>query len=368
MTTPALQRLREKFPQARIGLLTQEKLADLWQCHPSVDDVITFSPGDTVWSVASTIRRFQVCDQKGASFDLGLILPNSPRSALEFWVAGIPRRIGYAKPWRSWMLTERIAVRSGHVTMHKRSRREIKQLVRSEKKEAIKEISAVSHQIYDYLHLTSVLGANSDPVAPHLFISDEEVEACEKRWLADARDKGLTPSGERPVTFLGVNPAAAYGPAKRWPVENFAAVVREVSRRIQDCVWLAVGGKEDAKLCEQIAASGGGHVLNLAGKTSLRELMALLKLCRVLLTNDSGPMHIAAALGTRVVVAFGSTAPELTGPGLTNDSQHYLLKADAPCSPCFRRTCPIDLRCMRGISVPSMVEAVLSSASRTVKR
>ena len=87
--------------------------------------------------------------------------------------------------------------------------------------------------------------------------------------------------------------------------------------------------------------------------------MAALKFCRVLLTNDSGPMHVAAALGTPVVVPFGSTSPELTGPGLPGDSRHCLLKSDAPCSPCFLRECPIDFRCMTGITVERVVEAVL---------
>src|ERR1035438_4329585 len=91
--------------------------------------------------------------------------------------------------------------------------------------------------------------------------------------------------------------------------------------------------------------------LNLAGQTSLRELMALLKQCRVLLTNDTGPMHVAAALGTPVVVPFGSTLPELSGPWLPGDPRHRLLKSDAPCSPCFLRECPIDFRCMNGLSV-----------------
>ena len=104
--------------------------------------------------------------------------------------------------------------------------------------------------------------------------------------------------------------------------------------------------------------------LDLAGKTGLRELMALLKLCRVLLTNDTGPMHVAAALGTPVVVPFGSTSPELTGPGLPNDPRHRLLTAGAPCSPCFRRTCPIDFRCLTGLSVERVVEAVLEVATK----
>ena len=127
--------------------------------------------------------------------------------------------------------------------------------------------------------------------------------------------------------------------------------------------WIAFGGVEDASLNEQIARLAGSNVVNVAGKTTLRELMALLKLCRVLLTNDSGPMHVAAAFGTPVVVPFGSTSPELTGPGLPGDARHFLLRANVPCSPCFRRTCPIDLRCMTGITVTSVVEAVLQAAS-----
>jgi heptosyltransferase-2 len=102
-----------------------------------------------------------------------------------------------------------------------------------------------------------------------------------------------------------------------------------------------------------------GTVLNLAGKTGLRELMSLLKHCRVLLTNDTGPMHVAAALGTPVVVTFGSTSPALTGPGLPGDSRNQFLSAKAPCSPCFLRECPIDFRCMNDLRVESVVEAVL---------
>jgi heptosyltransferase-2 len=124
------------------------------------------------------------------------------------------------------------------------------------------------------------------------------------------------------------------------------------------------GGKGDLPLCERIESeiqNSKFKIQNLAGKTSLRELMSLLKLCRVLLTNDTGPMHVAAALGTRVVVPFGSTSPELTGPGLPGDARNHLLKSDAPCSPCFLRECPIDFRCLNGISVERVVAAVVDS-------
>jgi heptosyltransferase-2 len=124
------------------------------------------------------------------------------------------------------------------------------------------------------------------------------------------------------------------------------------------------GGQSDVAIASQIelAIRHSSFVIrNLCGQTSLRELMSLLKFCRVLLTNDTGPMHVAAALGTPVVVPFGSTSPELTGPGLPGDPHHRLLKSDAPCSPCFLRECPIDFRCMTGISVERVVEAILQT-------
>ena len=106
------------------------------------------------------------------------------------------------------------------------------------------------------------------------------------------------------------------------------------------------------------------RVVNVAGRTSLRELCALLMLCRVLISNDSGPMHIAAALGTPVVAPFGSTSPELTAPGLPGEPAHRLIKSNSPCSPCFRRTCPIDLRCMNSISPDDVAAAAVELLDR----
>ena len=376
MTTPALQRLRERFPHAHITLLTHAKLAELWLHHPSLNAALTFGAGSGTWSVA---RRLAT-----GHFEMALVLPNSPRSALEVWLARIPQRIGYAHAWRNWLLTQRVAARPGHVGMRKRSRRQIEDLIsgagssqhpssvaapvlRSSTAEGgLRRVDASritdrasSHQIHDYLYLTSVLGASTELLAPKLEIRDGEVQAAENKWLAEARKVVPPPTNDNPAIWLGLNPSAAYGPAKRWPAERYAAAAREVSRRIGGCIWLSFGGANDVALCAEIARRASVNMLNLAGKTSLRELMALLRLCEVLLTNDSGPMHLAAALGTPVVVPFGSTDPELTGPGVPGDTRHRLLRSDAPCSPCFRRTCPIDLRCMTGISIASVVEAVM---------
>jgi heptosyltransferase-2 len=344
MTTPALLRLREKFPDAHIALLTPEKLRELWLHHPAVSETIFFVPGDGVFAVGKKLRV--------GKFDLALVLPNSPRSAIEVFLAGIPQRIGYARPWRNLFLTQTVEPRTGAVKMRKLSVAEIKTLIiQTPNTRPLTPIS--THQIYEYLQLSAALGANPEPLPPQLFIASEEIEAAKKKF-------GLL---EITQPIFGLTPGAEYGPAKRWPVEKFIAAAKEIQQRT-DCLWILFGGKSDAAITNQIESAirnPQSAILNLAGRTSLRELMALLKLCRVLLTNDTGPMHVAAALGTSVVVPFGSTSPELTGPGLPGDPRHHLLKSDAPCSPCFLRECPIDFRCMNGISVERVVEAVLQA-------
>jgi heptosyltransferase II len=300
---------------------------------------------------------------RAVGFGAVLVLPNSPRSALEGWLARIPRRIGYNRPWCSWLLTEPIAARPGKVHMPRRSVVEVRRLtslVGTARSAATATTSSGSvHQIHDYLHLAAVLGAKAEPLAPKLEIPDAEVQQAGQIFLSEWRAKHGEGAAGGSLTLLGLNPGAEYGPAKRWSAESFAAVAREVSRQVGNCLWLAFGSARDRILCEKLASLAGNNVLNLAGRTSLRQLMALLKLCRVVLTNDTGPMHVAAALGTPVIVPFGSTSPELTGPGLPGDSRHRLLKSAAPCSPCFRRVCPIDFRCMASISPDRVAIAVL---------
>jgi lipopolysaccharide heptosyltransferase II len=370
MTTPALLRLRERFPDAHITLLTPEKLQDLWANHPAVNEVISFMPDESIFRIAKQIRRWSERprephltgrnvssargDTRPAGFDLALVLPNSPRSAIETWLARIPLRVGYARPWRNFFLTQTVPPRAEAVKMQKRSVNEIRQLVAHPiQNSKLKTQHFANHQIHEYLHLAVALGANSEPLAPQLFVSPDEIEATKKKFRLE--------NDTRPV--FGLNPGAEYGPAKRWPAERFIAVAKEIHQRT-NCLWILFGGKGDLEITNQVASalpSANSHLLNLAGKTSLRELMALLKMCRVLLTNDSGPMHVAAALGTPVVVPFGSTSPELTGPGLPGDSRHRLLKSSVACSPCFLRECPIDFRCMNGISVERVIEAVMSA-------
>jgi heptosyltransferase II len=364
MTTPALQRLRERFPKARLTLLTPEKLKELWLHHPSVDEVIIFRPGSSPWAVASRIRAAQ-----NPPFDLALVLPNSPRAALEAWLAGIPHRVGYARPWRNWWLTEAVSPCAEQIPMHKRSPREIKRLVAQARPQSssrnTQHATRNTHHIYHYLQLAAALGADPVPLAPWLQVQLDEVKDAAQRFgfSLDSCERQAHP-------LFGLNPGAEYGPAKRWPAERFIAAAAELQRRT-NCQWVIFGGPAEVELARQIA--GGLHslqgqnsgtvvpALNLAGKTTLRQLMAVLKACRVLLTNDTGPMHVGAALGTPVVVPFGSTSPELTGPGLPGDARHQLLRAGVPCSPCFRRTCPIDFRCMTSIATEEVVEGVMKT-------
>ncbi len=354
MTTPSLIRLREHYRSAHITILTPTKLCDLWQHHPAVDEVIGFEAGEGLLSVSQKLRA--------GKFDLALVLPNSPRAALETWLAGIPQRIGYARSWRNWLLTRAVPTRPGHVAMRKRTPDEIRELVRRPGAKAgfHEPDPASAHQIHEYLELAGALGASSAPVAPSLHLRANELETVASKFRLVS-----------PTKWLGINPGAEYGPAKRWPAERFLFMTREAAAWPEWGVIL-FGGKADLLTVEKIERefwtvarqwSFRPQLVNVAGQTSLRELMALLKLCRVLLTNDSGPMHVAAALGTPVVVPFGSTSPELTGPGLPGDPRHRLLKSDAPCAPCFLRECPIDFRCLNGIGVERVAAAVLEAVT-----
>jgi len=227
MTTPALLRLREKFPAAHIALLVPAKLADLWKFHPAVNEVIPFSANEGIWSISRKLRygseleilrgteeKFHAGPVKfPPRYDLALVLPNSPRAALEVFLAGIPQRIGYSRPWRNFFLTRTIADRTGAVKMRKRTEAEIRELTseNSKRKTHKLKLSTTAHQLHEYLHLVAALGANPEPLAPQLMVTPEEVTA--------ARNKFGMENISAPI--FGLNPGAEYGPAKRWPVEKF---------------------------------------------------------------------------------------------------------------------------------------------------
>lgn len=364
MSTPALLRLRARFPHAQIALLTPAKLAELWLQHPAVDAVLPFIPGEPPWRIGRRLRPHH--------FEVGLVFPNSPRSALELWFARIPVRIGYRRPWRNWWLTHPVPPRAEEVKMRKRTTAEISRLLAApvvdghpggadvpragaDASPIAASLLSPAHHVHLYLELGRTLGARPDPLPPLLRLS-----AAEQSAAPSVLERfGVTRDVTSATRWLGLNPGAEYGPAKRWPAERFIAVAKAVQGRI-DCRWLVFGGASDRPLAEAIVQAVPGAV-NLAGRTSLRELLQLLSVCRLLLTNDTGPAHVAAALGVPVVALFGSTAPELTAPGLPGDPRHRILRAPPPCAPCFRRKCPVDLRCLRSLEPADVTRTVLET-------
>lgn len=305
MTVPAVRAIKRSIAGVKVSVLTRSKLADFWKIVPEVDEVIEIAPRDTVFAVARKIR---------SGFDMAVLLPNSVRSAIEVFLARIPRRVGYRGKSRSWLLNE---------------------ILPGKMKPGPPE-----HQYHNYLALAEFAGAKIDKAA-----CNEET----------ALGTNHPESKEQGKLKIGLCPGAEYGPAKRWLPERFAEVVNSVSKR-RECEWLFFGTSRDQAVGGQIVEHIEGDVTNLIGKTTLAELITALSECRLLLTNDTGTMHLAAFLGVPTVSIFGSTEPTLTGPLGTG---HRILRHHVECSPCFLRECPLDFRCMRGIETDEVVEAVL---------
>ena len=335
MTLPAITRLRAAHPHARFTLLTHDKLADLWASTQHFERILTFSRGESPFAVGNKLKR--------ENFDTALILPNSFRTALECWQAGIRRRIGYAGNWRSGLLTDAVVPRPEAIPMQKRLPLDIEYRLTNQL--SPQTFPASAHHILHYLHLAKHLGASSEATAPRLLRS----EGAPK--FADP---------QKPHPYIGLIAGAEYGPAKRWPTGHFIKAAQELIGEHQAHILL-FGGPSDVETAEAITESlPEDHRTNLAGQTTLPELIDALATCEVVLSNDTGPMHVAAAVGTPVVVPFGSTSPDFTGPGMPDDpdSPHQLLRTGASCSPCFLRKCPIDLRCLKGIAPVDVIAAV----------
>ncbi len=295
MSVPTVRAFKIGRPDAHVAVLCPEKLAGFWRRVPGVDEVVAIESGESVFSVASKIRR---------RFEVAIILPNSLRSALEVWLAGIPRRVGFAGHSRKWLLNQII----------------------SKPKESTQ---APLHDADIYWGIARRCGAEDVPETPPV-------------W-----------KHQRGECVIGVCPGAEYGPAKRWPAYKFQMMMKEVNKRI-DCQWVLLGTAADLAVAQEIV-SGVPNATNLAGKTSLSELMDLLAALSGLVTNDTGTMHLADFLGTPLVAVFGSTEPQLTGP---RGPRSVVIRQKVECSPCFLRECPIDFRCMEDIPMEDVVQAV----------
>lgn len=305
MSIPAVRAIKRGRPDAHVTIAAPRKLTALWKLVADVDEIIPL-PEKSLFATASLFR-------KHGPFDVAVLFPNSLRAALESWLGRIPRRVGYRGHARSWLINQmmRQKIKSGRI----------------------------EHQADHYLRIGRDLGAD-----------DKDL---------NVRDAFAGPerSANQTDGFAALCPGAEYGPAKRWVPDRFAAVAANISET-HKLKWKLFGTAKDAEAGDLVAKTLADHCVNRIGQTTLEELIEELRACRLLLTNDTGTMHLAALLGVPVVAIFGSTEPRRTSP-LGNN--HTIIRHHVECSPCFLRECPIDFRCMTAVTVEEVTEAVAAT-------
>lgn len=301
MATAILPEIRRQYPQASITALCKFPLDDLLKFNPYVDKVISFQ------------KKPSVAELRKEHFDLGILTTNSFSSAWDFFCMRIKRRLGFSTDCRRVLLTHPV------------------------KKDPL---SKKQHLVKTYHRL---IGNDGLIQGPCLFLHQDE-----DKLLNDfLKLFGCNLS----ATFIGVNPGAAYGSAKCWMPERFHETISRVHALYPDVKFLIFGDRSSQELASKIVHGHESYAHDLCGKTDLRLLMLLLRRCKVVLTNDSGPMHIADALKTPVVALFGSTNPLATGPYYHSNT----IYKHVSCSPCYLRSCPIDFKCMKSITVSEVV-------------
>jgi lipopolysaccharide heptosyltransferase II len=313
MSVSAVRAIKTGRPDARVTIAAPEKIAPMWKLVPEVDAIIA-TPGRQLLSSVRLLRR-------EPSFDVAILFPNSVRAALESWLTRIPRRVGYRGHSRRWLLNQIVPVP--------------------------RKPGPPEHHSLRFLRIARECGADT-------FESD--------RSRADVQypTPNVQMAINRQPIKIGLCPGAEYGPAKRWLPKRFAEAAEKISAQLF-VQWILFGTPRDATIGAEIAAVLGDYCVNRVGQTTLDQLIDELRECRLLLTNDTGTMHLAALLGVPVVAIFGSTEPRLTGP--LGDG-HVVLRHHVECSPCFLRECPIDFRCMKAVSVQEVANAVLSILSK----
>ncbi len=320
MTLPALEAVRRNFPSGALTVLARPWVAPLFEHHPAVDHILVAADGGGAWSrFLETLQLARFLRQE--RFDLAVLFPNAFRAAALTCLGGVTHRVGYDTDGRGFLLTRRIV-----------------------KDERVLR----AHQVDGYLGLLRALGWEAERRDPELSVTTEEVAAAEARLKA----AGLGGDCLR----VGLGPGAIFGQAKRWPAERFAVIGDWVAARWGGQV-LVFGSRKEAEICGALEQSMGSPVLNLAGRTSLREAMALIHCCHLFLTNDSGLMHVAAALGVPTVAIFGSTDPIATGP---RGRRTRVVRHAVECAPCLKPACATDYRCLLSIRPEEVWEAMES--------
>lgn len=319
MATPILHDLKKHFKEAKISVFCLPSIGKLLQDDPHIHSIITYERLSG-W-IHSAEHPEVISKLKMGDFDLGILLTNSFSSAWWFFRGKVRRRIGFATHFRSLLLTDKVSLPKNLED---------------------------EHLVTTYKRLLQPLGIPISPTKPTLYLNEED-----KRF---ANDFFALHKIQKTDIVIGINPGAAYGSAKCYPKERFQEVTKKLIQNPRICV-LYFGDNQGVDLVNSICYQMPSSVINLAGKTDLRQLMSLIQRCSLFLTNDSGPMHIAASFGIPLVALFGSTNPIKTGPY----GGGSVINKKVPCSPCYKRTCPLpDFPCMNEITSKEVYELINS--------
>ena len=325
MCLPALMDIRDCFAKAGITILARPTIAELLREQCGINDVLVYEHRTDHRGIYGLLRLSQVIRKR--AFDTAVLFQNAFEAAVLASLSNIPTRIGYATDGRGWLLSQSVRLPS----------------------------QPSLHQTRYYQQLVQTITKVPSDRAPKLVVTANHQVECETKF-----PEVFLPS-ER--LLIGINPGSIYGSAKRWLPERFAELgdqlVAQILREYPEYSsvrCLLLGGKGEEALGMEIANMMGSQPIVLSGKTSIRELMGILRRCAVLVTNDTGPMHMAQALGVPVVAIFGSTDPEATRP---SGGEQSVIRKDVRCAPCLLRACPIDHRCMTGISTNQVMTAVM---------
>jgi heptosyltransferase-2 len=320
MALPALRAVRAKWPEAELSVLARPYVADIYRGQRVADRLIPYDPRveHRGWQGRERLAR----ELRAERFDLAILFQNAFDAAWLAWRAGIPRRVGYARDGRSLLLTQAIPVpRPGEIPAHE--------------------------QFY-YLELLRRAGWIGKTRGEE-FISLEVSEGQRRQASVFLLEAGARPHSLR----LAIGAGASYGSAKCWPPERFSALANRLAADFDGDVIL-FGTSAEQPVAEAIIAGMKRAPINLTGRTAIAELPGLLSQCHLFAGNDSGAMHVAAAVGVPVVAVFGPTDPHGTAPVTPRCS---IVQEKPYCSPCFLRHCPTDHRCMTAIQPEAVAEA-----------
>lgn len=332
MSLPAIEALEARFPTAEIVLVAKPWVSDVYSHSDPARRIIVYDSRGEHQGMAGFSKL--IGQLQSERFDAAVLFQNAFHAAWMAWRAGIPVRIGYARDSRGFLLTDPIEPPPA---------------------------ASYGHQTFYYLHLLFRAGLIARPEPPRPLTDPWlSVGAGKKNWVTGF----LESSGLHGPRFLaGLFPGAAFGPAKRWFPDRFAALADRLVAALSADV-LIFGSQTERPLAEDIARQMSHTPILVAGEITLGQSMTLMEQCGLIVTNDSGSMHVAAALGLPVVAIFGSTDARATGPLGPNARviQHLV-----PCNPCGLRTCPIDFRCMEGMTVATVYRAALELVKASEK-